>query len=238
MTPTRSVPREQQVYRALSSPVRARMLELLRDEPDLAAAVLAERLGLHVNTVRRHLNLLEEAGLVEVIVEDRDRPGRPKLLYRAVAYPGLSEPGPGEGGYRFLAQVLASHLDATSEDPSAAAEQAGHAWGSFLVDKPAPFRTPEPDGAITQLVELLDRFGFTPELDRTDPDKPEIVLRRCPFLEVAREHQDVVCAVHLGLMRGALEELGVDVQARDLIPWADPDACIAQLTVPAPSTAA
>ena len=117
---------------------------------------------------------------------------------------------------------------------SAAAEQAGHAWGSFIVDKPPPFSKPDSDEAITQLVDLLDRFGFAPELDRNDPASPDIVLRRCPFLEVAREHQDVVCAVHLGLMRGALEELGVDVQARDLIPWADPEACITHLTVSSP----
>jgi predicted ArsR family transcriptional regulator len=234
MTSKRSVSHEQQVYRALSSPVRARLLEVLRDESDLDTAALAERLGLHVNTVRTHLNLLEEAGLVEAIVEDRDRPGRPKLLYRAVADEGPPAPIPGEGGYRFLAQILASYLDATSEDSSAAAEQAGHAWGSFIVDKPPPFSRPDADEAITQLVDLLDRFGFAPQLDRNDPASPEIVLRRCPFLEVAREHQDVVCAVHLGLMRGALEELGVDVRARDLIPWADPETCITHLTVPSP----
>jgi predicted ArsR family transcriptional regulator len=232
MAPTGSVRHEQQVYRALSSPVRARLLELLRHEPDLAAAALAERLGLHVNTVRTHLNLLEEAGLVETIVEDRDRPGRPRLLYRAVAGDGPSSPGPGEGGYRFLAEILASFLDATSEDSSAAAEQAGRAWGSYIVDRPAPFRTPDAEEAVMHLVDLLDRFGFAPELDLGVPGSPEIVLRRCPFLEVARDHQDVVCAVHLGLVRGALSELGVDVQARDLIPWAEPDACITHLSVP------
>lgn len=230
----RSVPRDQQVHRALSSPVRARLLEVLGDASDLDAAALAEGLGLHVNTVRTHLNLLEDAGLVEAVVEDRDRPGRPKLLYRAVTDVRPSESGPGEGGYRFLAQILASYLDATSEDSSAAAERAGHAWGSFIVDRPAPFSTPGAEEAVTQLVALLDNVGFAPELDRTDPDNPDIVLHRCPFLEVAREHQDVVCAVHLGLMRGALEELGVDVQARDLIPWAAPDACVTHLAVPSP----
>ena len=233
-TSTRSVSHEQQVYRALSSPVRTQLLEVLRGEPDLDTAVLAERLELHVNTVRTHLNRLQEAGLVESLVEDRDRPGRPKLLYRAVVDPGQESPPAGEGGYRFLAQILASYLDSTSEDPSAAAERAGHAWGSFIVDKPPPFSRTDAEEAIMQLVGLLDRFGFAPELDRNDPDNPDIILRRCPFLEVARERQDVVCAIHLGLMRGALEELGVDVQARDLIPWADPEACITHLVVPSP----
>ncbi|MEX1163448.1 MAG: hypothetical protein WEB03_07695, partial [Nitriliruptor sp.] len=141
-------------------------------------------------------------------------------------------PNPMEGGYPFLAKILASYLDASSEDPAEAAERAGHAWGSFIVDRPAPFSTPDADGAITQLLHLLDRFGFAPELDRTGPGDAEIVLRRCPFLEVAREHQDVICAIHLGLMRGALDELGADVQARDLIPWADPETCVTYLAVP------
>ena len=232
----REVPPQVRVYRALSSPVRVRLLELLRDDADLDAAALAERLELHVNTVRTHLNLLEDAGLVGSVVEVRAPPGRPKLLYRAVGEVGSAVPGPGEGHYRFLAQILASYLDANVDDPSSSAERAGHAWGSFIVDRPAPFSAPGPEEAISQLVALLDRFGFAPVLDRSDPGHPEIVLRRCPFVAVAREHQDVVCAVHLGLMRGALEELGVDVQARDLIPWAEPDACIARLTVPAPVT--
>jgi predicted ArsR family transcriptional regulator len=191
-----------------------------------------------VNTVRTHLNLLEEAGLVEAIVEDRDRPGRPKLLYRAVPNHQQAASGSETGGYRFLAEILASYLGAISEDTSAAAEQAGHAWGSFLTAKPTPLSKPDAQEAITQLVDMLDRFGFAPELDRNDPDSPDIVLRRCPFLEVARDHRDVVCAVHLGLMRGALEELGVDVRARDLIPWATPEACVTHLTVPSPQVPA
>lgn len=232
-TPTRSVSNEQQVYRALASPVRARVLEVLRDESELDAATLAERLGLHVNTVRTHLNLLEEAGLVEVIVEDRDRPGRPKLLYRPAADSGLS-PGPAEGGYRFLAQIMASYLDAISEDTSTAAEQAGRAWGSFLAAKPIPFSEPDAEEAVTHLMGMLEEFGFAPKLDQTDHASPEIVLHRCPFLDVAREHQEVVCSIHLGLMRGAVAQLDASVEVRDLIPWARPGACVSHLEIATP----
>lgn len=232
-TPPRSVSHDQQLYRALSSPVRTHLLEILRDESELDTATLAERLGLHVNTVRTHLNLLEEAGLVEVAVEDRDRPGRPKLLYRRTVDDELSTPSPTESGYRFLAQIMASYLDATTEDTSTAAEQAGHAWGSFLTAKPAPFSKPDIEAAVTQLMGMLDELGFAPKLDQTDHTNPEIVLRRCPFLDVAREHQEVVCSIHLGLMRGAVEQLEASVEVRDLIPWALPDACVSHLEVTA-----
>lgn len=229
----REIPPQLRVYRALSSPVRTRLLEVLRDEPDLDTAELALRLDLHVNTVRTHLGVLEEAGLVEPITEERDRPGRPRLLYRAVP----DEPEPEavtDDGYRFLATILASYLGATSDDPAATAEQAGRAWGGFVVDKPTPFARLEPGQAIDRLVVMLDEFRFDPEVTDPESDRPQILLRRCPFLDVAREYQDVVCSIHLGLMRGALEQLGNDVQVQDLIPWAQPDGCISHLQVDAP----
>lgn len=230
MTSDPSTPPPFHVHRALSSPVRARLLEVLRAEPALDAAALAERLVLHINTVRAHLNVLHEAGLVDAVAEQRVRPGRPRLLYRVTdAAPQAAAER--DDGYRFLATILASFLRATVPDTSAAAQQAGEAWGGFVVDKPAPFTRVGPGEGIDRLVDMLADLGFAPELDRADPQRPRVVLRRCPFLDVARDHQDVVCAVHLGLMRGALDELDVDVVAQDLIPWATPDTCVAHLQV-------
>lgn len=223
-----SEPNDENVHRALSSPVRRRIVELLVDGPH-DAHELADRLDLHVNTVRTHLTVLEKAGLVASDPEARDRPGRPRLLYRTTG----QAPDDGAGGYRFLAEVLASHLAATVDDPAAAAEEAGAAWGQFLVDAPAPYSQVEPRIAIDRIIELLDEFGFSPELDGTDPVAPRLLLKRCPFLRVAREHQDVVCAIHLGIMRGALDELGCDVEVRDLIPFVEPDLCVSHLHVPA-----
>ncbi|MEX2548984.1 MAG: helix-turn-helix domain-containing protein [Nitriliruptoraceae bacterium] len=218
-------------HRALASPVRARLIEVLRDEPDLDAGVLASRLDLHINTIRSHLNLLEEAGLVMPVAEERDRPGRPRLLYRVSEQGQDDTPVAEDRGYRFLAGVLASYLGATTEDTEAAAERAGSAWGSFVVDKPAPFAEITASDGLDRLVAMLEEFGFAPELDDQDPEHPQLLLRRCPFLDVAREHPDVVCSVHLGLMRGALDELGVDVHADDLLPWAQPDGCVSHLQV-------
>jgi predicted ArsR family transcriptional regulator len=221
---------DQQVHRALSSPVRGRIVELLAADGPMDARDLADRMELHVNTVRAHLTVLVESELVASSPEERDRPGRPRLLYRATDTAG--DRG-GAGGYRFLAEVLASHLAATADDPAGVAEQAGTAWGRFLVDAPAPFTSVDRQAAIKRVAELLDSLGFEPELDDRAPDAPRILLRRCPFLQVAREHQDVVCSIHLGIMRGALSELGVDVEVRDLLPFAEPDLCVSHLHVPA-----
>jgi predicted ArsR family transcriptional regulator len=218
------------VHRALSSPVRSRILAELRAGGPLDVQQLAERLSLHFNTVRAHLVVLDDAGLVTSQPQERNGPGRPRLLYRATV--AAAEDGD-EQGYQFLARVLASHLAATADDPAAAAEHAGATWGRHLVERPVPFQTVEPSAAIDRVVALLADLGFAPELDDRDPATPQILLRRCPFLNVAREHQVVVCSIHLGLMRGALAELGGAVQARDLLPFVRPDLCVSHLAAPA-----
>jgi predicted ArsR family transcriptional regulator len=228
-------PEDVRRYRALSSEVRRRLLELLRSEEGVDARRLAQQLDLHVNTVRSHLAVLEEAGLVASVAEERDRPGRPKLLYRATQTATEASRVAEVDGYRLLAQMLASYLGATVDDVAGAAEQAGAAWGHYLIDKPAPFQEVAPEQAVQRLVELMREFGFEPELVTDDPSAPQVELGRCPFLDVAREHQDVVCSVHLGLMRGALDELGSGVRADDLIPWAQPHLCVAHLGVPVES---
>ena len=55
-------------HRALADPTRVRILDLLRSaDGPLTVADLAAPLGLHPNTVRSHLHLLDEAELVVLL---------------------------------------------------------------------------------------------------------------------------------------------------------------------------
>ena len=224
--------REERLHRALANPLRRRTLAILRarDEP-VDVQQLATDLDVHVNTARAHLATLEEAGLVASDPQPRDRPGRPRLAYRATAQATDLEAA--TPGYRFLAQMLAGYLSSSADDPSGVALGIGAAWGRHLVERPAPFEQLDTGEGIERLVRLLDEFGFEPELAVAAGTQPRIALRRCPFLDVAREHQDVVCAIHLGLMRGALDELDVTVEATALHPFVDPDRCVTDLQVSA-----
>jgi predicted ArsR family transcriptional regulator len=57
----------------------------------------------------------------------------------------------------------------------------------------------------------------------------EIRLYHCPFREVAERHTAVVCAIHLGLMQGALTELRAPLRAQSLEPFVTPSLCVARL---------
>lgn len=54
-------------------------------------------------------------------------------------------------------------------------------------------------------------------------------LRHCPFLEIARSHQDVVCGARLGLMQGLPKRSVAPVLIRSLKPVATPSMCVAEL---------
>ena len=53
-----------------------------------------------------------------------------------------------------------------------------------------------------------------------------IRLRHCPFLELAEGYDQLVCAIHLGLMQGALSGLGAPVTASRLEPFAEPGGAL------------
>ena len=131
--------------------------------------------------------------------------------------------------YRLLAQILASSLAGTERDPSARAEEAGRAWGAHLVGRPAPFTSISKNETIDEVVRLHEEYGFRPELRRAKNGQ-ELVLKRCPFQEVATSYQAVICPIHLGLIRGALAELGTGIEADSLEPFAEPGACVGHLT--------
>lgn len=217
------------IHRALAHPARRQLLDVLRGAVGpCGIEELAGRCGLHVNTVRAHLAMLEHAGLVSSEPERRDRPGRPRLVYGATE---RADDADDSGGYRVLAQVLSSYVAATAADPRTAGREAGIAWGRHLVEHPDPTAGPGVEGAIAEVMRLLSEFGFAPELEHRHVDEPIVHLHHCPFLAVARDQQDVVCSMHLGLLQGALAELGAPVEAADLLPFVDPDRCVAHLRV-------
>ncbi|CFR83504.1 putative transcriptional regulatory protein [Mycobacterium tuberculosis] len=103
---------------------------------------------------------------------------------------------------------------------------AGRAWGRQLEAPPAGADTEE---TIDHLVAVLDDLGFAPER-RASNGRQQVGLRHCPFLELAETQAGVVCPVHLGIMRGALQTWGAPVTVDRLDAFVEPDLCLAHFT--------
>ncbi|MGE3289606.1 MAG: helix-turn-helix transcriptional regulator [Pseudonocardia sp.] len=207
---------------------RDEVLALLRDAGGpLEVAQIAERLGVHPNTVRFHLDALVGTGRVERTSAAPAAPGRPPLLFRAVRR--MDPAGPRD--YRVLAEVLAADL-ATAPDPGPRGRAAGRTWGRLAAegtaDAPAPDGPPGADEAVERLVGLLGELGFAPDpVPAADPVR--IGLRHCPFLELAVDRPGVVCPVHLGIMQGAMEAWGAPLTVERLDAFVEPDLCVVRL---------
>lgn len=207
---------------------RADVLDMLRaaDGP-LGVREVAQQTGLHPNTARFHLEALVDAGLAVRETEGRETPGRPRIGYRAAA------DGPaGRRRYRLLAEMLTTLIAGTMPEPGRAAEEAGREWGAYLTEQPPPYQQLTAGDAVTRLTAIMEELGFAPQVEAGDDGQYRLCLRQCPFREVAERHRDVICALHLGLMRGALARMRAPVGADRLDPFVEPSLCVAQLSEP------
>jgi predicted ArsR family transcriptional regulator len=213
-------------HAARAAPARRRLLTLLEEDAQ-DAHQLAAAMGLHVTTVRFHLQILERAGLAESRPDPRGRAGRPRTLHAAT-----SDADPHRdlrrkvAAYEELEATLAAHLGDSLEHRAERAEQAGASWSGRLA--PHQQQATDATDATARVHELCHHLGFDPETV-SDRDGWQIFLRACPFRAVARTHPEVVCGVHRGLIRGTLAEAGVPGLMAELAPFVEPELCIARV---------
>lgn len=190
---------------------RQMILEALKSTHDgLDTNQLAERLDLHPNTIRWHLGLLADAGLVEATPQRRHGRGRPSIVHRLTGEGNAR----GRDEYRLLATML-TDVVAADGNGEARAYEAGVRWGRHL-------RQAEPDASLAQ---LLDREGFAAE-----QQGDQIEMRRCPFYALAEGSPQVICTLHHGIIDGVLDEAGSGQTVERLDPFVEPGLCIALLS--------
>jgi len=177
--------------------------ELATSTSACSAADLAERLDLHPNTVRLHLDRLREAGVVDVEAVHRGTVGRPQHVYfLADGAPGLGFDPPAHALLAGLLGELAERAGAGA--PAAAA--VGRAWGRAS----APERSPGAS-CLAALADELDRRGFEPVAERADGEHEGAIrvhFLHCPFRELAEAYPELVCNLHRGMCEGVVEATG------------------------------
>ncbi|HET9731973.1 MAG TPA: helix-turn-helix domain-containing protein, partial [Acidimicrobiales bacterium] len=114
----------QQEARALGDPTRHRLFRYIAESSaPVSVAELTDYVQLNHNAVRQHLAVLKDSGLVVEELEDRSRPGRPRLLYRL--HPEAPERWGASGAYPWLATLLAGAVR-RGQDPRQVGRQDGH----------------------------------------------------------------------------------------------------------------
>jgi predicted ArsR family transcriptional regulator len=211
--------------RALADPTRYALYRCIVDSREpVSVAELTRRVRVHHNAVRRHLATLRDAGLVHEAREARDRPGRPRLLYRAAE--------PGRDPYETLAMLL---LDVVvhRRSPRDTGRDAGFrdtGRDAWFLDASAEDAPAEP---LDALEAAAARAGFSPQRVLGTDGHEELVLRHCPIAAAAAADPGTVCEIHRGIAEGVVDALGTEATVQ-LVPC-DPVAGGCRLRVTAPA---
>jgi predicted ArsR family transcriptional regulator len=176
------------VFELIADPVRLAIVRQLSTDGSAPLIEIADRAGVHVNTVRSHMAELELAGVVERESAAPDGPGRPQVRYRLC--PGWRLPSDDMRGLSELLAALVTRLEPASKE----IEQFGSEWGRFLSGRPG-------GDALAGLPRALERLGFDADVDI---DGRTIRLRSCPCVLVSPEHPELICALAKAAIEGIL----------------------------------
>lgn len=187
---------------ALAHPSRRAIAETIGTSGDgLTVAALAERIELHPNAIRQHLDTLQRAGVVVAApAAPTGRRGRPSVRYALAAPHAVAAVG-----HRELVRLLLElvrRLRASEDDVEAFGWEQGRA---LVAD----------DVGADGLTASLAGLGFAPEEVTSEAARRagemDVRLRACPFKDaVLAEGGHLICALHRGLVRGGLERIDID----------------------------
>lgn len=207
----------------LAQPTRARLFSLLGElRRPAATEELAQRLKLHPNGVRTHLERMREAGLLERTSVRRPR-GRPRDEWSIApkARPGGESPR----GYAELGRWLTRAIPARPTRLRDV-EQAGREVGRELA--------PHEVGSLEDAIRFsFTALGFQPAVSVGPDAKLTCTLGNCPYRDAVRDNQEVVCTLHRGITRGLLEAIEPGARLTRFEPK-DPDTagCLVEVQPP------
>src|SRR4051812_23298055 len=168
---------------AIGHPVRLRVLQRLAGGETASVPELADAAGAHENTVRAHVAVLEEAGLIAGEPRPAAGPGRPGVQYR------LTERGERlDQDFMGLAELLAAALGRAGLPPEQLHE-VGREWGRYLAGRPGRYDPRD------RLPEILHRLGYDVSVSGD-----EVRLTGCPCPLIAPDRPRMICGLATGVV--------------------------------------
>lgn len=213
------------VLRALADPTRHQLYQALRSASSpLTTQELAERVRLHPNTVRAHLDHLGAVGLIQVQSGADGGRGRPR--HRFTASGATPAPPPETSPAEELARALVA-VAAAAGGGAELARSVGQNTGRGRRPSTTPSAHGGP-GAVDDVVKHQQQAGFRPTLEAVASDGWLLSFVSCPYRELAEEAPELVCSLHEGTVAGLCEATG-RLRLQHFSPSPDDGGCHARL---------
>ncbi len=179
------------------SPKQREVLTALQEFPQGAKAdLIAQKLHIHINTARGHLEELVHSGLVHAYPAPAGGRGRPSLIYhvripdnRTIAHEYI-------GLISLMISLLATDEELTDYHSSQA-----HAIGrQWFISMNHPIKQ---DSPLTVLIHIMSSSGFDPSATphAVKAHTTNIELHACPFVTAGITPSPFLCAIHSGYLQ-------------------------------------
>jgi predicted ArsR family transcriptional regulator len=191
---------------ALQDPTRRRiLLDFYVHQPEWTAAEVAEAVGVHRTVAHGHLERLVALGYLRS-GQRRGTSGKPAKLYQLAGRQiDLSYP---VRRFARLSALLAEGIRGVP-DGIRAAHEAGRRYGGSLVSRPAD----SPGSVLGQLISLGADYRMAGE--------EEVLAENCIFRQACEVAEDVVCELHAGILEGAFQGAGLELQVEPFSNYAE-----------------
>ncbi|SER78427.1 helix-turn-helix transcriptional regulator [Corynebacterium cystitidis] len=223
------------------SPKQTEVLATLQSFPRGArAADIAERLGMHVNTARGHLDELVAKDAVRVTSAPAAGRGRPSLIFqvrvpdnRTIAEEHIE-----------LIELLVGLVENSSSSDEAVerARAVGAQWAATIKSEEETWSTAA--DTIAGLNQRLREMGFDPQVvehgthcadDPISDSSPsaEITLHSCPFVSAdGTTPSPFICAVHEGFLQERIARYANDHVNLELKRYTPTETCTVKVFAP------
>lgn len=180
---------------SIADPIRLRAIRYLDEREAASLTELAEAAGVHVNTMRPHVQALEEDGILHSRQRQARGPGRRVIEYF------LAEPLSGtDSDLLAMSELLAAALARAQIDENQL-RRIGADWGRYLSGRPGG------ENPIARMSDVLARFGY-----RVSTDTGAVTLERCLCPLVSPDAPLNICRLIEGVVEGALAAAGSDLR--------------------------
>lgn len=201
------MPRRIKDYRGLTEESRVHLLHAVQRHPGQALKDLATEAGVHINTARDHLRVLEAEGFLISAPVDTGRRGRPPMGYwpveRSEHSPAARERAEEAGARGAMLRRIAPDRD----HGQALDEDATH--------------------QLDVLYEHLEDAGMDPMVNSEDLT---VGIRPCIYQGLLESERPVVCSVHAKLIRQQLDQVDGPLELRRLHPFTTAHSCLLVLS--------
>lgn len=200
------MPRRAHDFRGLTQPRRLLLLRAIQQDPGRRAAALAEESGIPLNTVRDHLRVLEDEGLIRSETQHHGGRGRPPVVFHPVR------------------DVRSNAVARTRVE---GATNRGRLLRAVSREEQPTLGT-SAQRQVDVLYEHLDDAGLSPVVDDANLT---FDLAPCHYRDLLDEDQALVCGVHAQLVRDVLQHTSGPLEMERLDPFVTRDACRLLLTM-------